>query len=134
MERQKKTNRAHLLSLAALAGLATACAPSHQGQSRYGVDVLANSSQPALRPSCNTYVQPCGVPMGYYVEQFSYVPQMPVQPLPQPPVVVEQPPVETPPIYVEPAAPIPEVPTYTPVEPHWPEVDTPAPTWTPIRK
>lgn len=144
MTRPQKTNRIHVYGLVALAGLVTACAPTHHGQSRYGVEVLANSSQPALRPSCNTYVQPCGLApayTGYYVEQFAYVPQMVPQPLPEPPVVVMQAPVETvsiptPPIYVEPPAPIvePAFPTYTPSEPYWPESEAPVPTWTPLRK
>lgn len=85
-----------------------------------------------LRGACEVAVPTCGF--------MQVVPVYPVYQIVTAPQVVDVPVVEAPPTVVYEPAPEPvyipelELPTYVPPVQHWPEPETPAPTWTPLRK
>lgn len=118
----------------------SACSQSHhmyeqeayastQVTSRYGY--AASTSQ--TTEDCAYEVHPCGfmrvVPV-YPIYQI--VTPIPAEPVIESPVIS----VPEPTIYVEEPEPYiePELPVYVPPTQHWPEPETPAPSWTPLRK
>lgn len=110
---------------------------SGYAQSRYGGAAYSSGGQYAsggLRTDCSGHIAPCGfmqvVPVyPIYQVEAAPAPAPVIEHIPEPVVEIFEP---APTIIVEPE-PVFEPYEYTPRE-TWPELETPAPVWTPIRK